>query len=172
MKMKKFNAIFDGLINTLFYIAGVLIMCQMLVELYEVIARYFLNRPTIWGMEFCEYTLFLMGFLGTTWVLKRGAHIKVTIVLERLKPRTQTYFNLFASFIGIMISLIIFWFSLKTSWENYVTGVRVVKTYSLHKWFFLSFIALGYLLMLIEFVRQFSGHLRKLGLKEEEGQTP
>jgi TRAP-type C4-dicarboxylate transport system permease small subunit len=169
MMMKKFNAIFDGLVNVMFYIAGVLIMCQMLVELYEVIGRYFLRRPPVWGVEFCEYTLFLIGFLGTTWVLRKGAHINVTIVLERLRPTTKTYLNLFSSLIGILISLIIFWFALKTSWENYLTGVKVVKTYALHKWFFLSFIVLGYLLMLIEFVRQFSGHLRKLGLKKEEG---
>jgi TRAP-type C4-dicarboxylate transport system permease small subunit len=169
--MKNFNAFFDRLIDIMFYIAGALIICQTLVELFEVIARYFLHSPLLWGVEFCEYTLFLIGFLGTTYVLKKGGHISVGIVLERLKPRTQTYFNLFASLVGIMVSLVIFWFSLKTTWDNYLSGVTVVKTYSLQKWLFLSFIALGYLLMSIEFVRQFSGHLRKLGLKEESRQT-
>jgi len=169
--MEKFNAVFDRLINIMFYIAGGLIVCQMLVELYEVIARYFLHRPLLWGVEFCEYTLFLIGFLGTTRVLKRGGHISVGIVLERLTPRTQTFFKLLASLVGIMVSLIIFWFSLKTTWENYLSGVTVVKTYSLQKWYFLSFIALGYLLMSIEFIRQFSGYLRNLGLKEENRQT-
>jgi hypothetical protein len=72
---------------------------------------------------------------------------------------------------GILISLIIFWFSLKTSVENYVVGVKIVKTYALPKWIFLSFISLGYLLLLIEFVRQFSGHLKSLRLKETEVKT-
>ena len=165
--MKTFNAIYERLTDVLFYIAGALIICQTIVELWEVIARYFLHSPLLWGVEFCEYTLFLMGFMGTAWVLRKGAHINVTIVMERLRPRTRTYFNLLSCLMGIMISLIIFWFSLKTTWDNYLGGVRVVKTYSLHKWVFLCFIALGYLLMLIEFVRQFSGHLRSLGSKKE-----
>jgi C4-dicarboxylate transporter DctQ subunit len=171
MKMKKFNVVFDHLINSLAFIAGSLIFIMMGIECYEVVSRYFFQKPTVWSVEFCEYMLFLLAFLGTTWVLKKGAHINVTILLERLRPRTRTYCNLFSSFMGILISLIIFWFSLKTSVENYVVGVKIVKTYALPKWIFLSFISLGYLLLLIEFVRQFSGHLKSLRLKETEVKT-
>lgn len=170
--MNKFNAFFDNLIDSLAFIAGFFIFAMMWIECYEVVARYFLNRPTIWGMEFCEYMLFLLAFLGTTWVLKKKAHISATILVERLKPRTRAYCDLFASFMGILISIVIFWFSLKTSLENYVTNVKVVKTYALPKWIFLSFISLGYLLLLIEFIRQFSGHLRSLRGGKEEEQTP
>jgi C4-dicarboxylate transporter, DctQ subunit len=171
IKMKKFNVIFDHLIDSLAFIAGSLIFIMMGIECYEVVSRYFFQRPTIWSVEFCEYMLFLLAFLGTTWVLKKGAHINVTILLERLRPRTRIYCNLFSSFMGILISLIILWFSLKTSVENYVVGVKIVKTYALPKWIFLSFISLGYLLLLIEFVRQFLGHLKSLRLKEKEVKT-
>jgi len=163
--MRKFNEIFDKLVDILAIIAGGFIFLQILVECYEVVARYFLKRPPIWGVEFCEYTLFLLAFLGTTWVLKNNAHINVTILIERLKPRRKTFCHLFSSLMGILISFIIFIFALKTTWENYLTGVKVVKTLSIHKWPFLSFIALGYLLLLVEFVRQFWGDLKNLAEK-------
>jgi len=169
--MKKFNALYDRLINVLAFIAGSFIFIMMWIECYEIVARYFFKRPTVWSVEFCEYMLFLLAFLGTTWVLKRKAHINVTILVERLRPRARTYCDIFASFMGILISLIILWFSLKTSFENYVVGVKIVKTYALPKWIFLSFISFGYLLLLIEFVRQFLDHLRSLGLKKAEGKT-
>ncbi len=105
--MKKFNAIFDNLIDSLAFIAGFFIFAMMGIECYEVVSRYFFQRPTVWSVEFCEYMLFLLAFLGTTWVLKKKAHINVTILVERLKPRTQIYCNLFSSFMGILISLII-----------------------------------------------------------------
>lgn len=170
--MRKFNAIFDHLINVLAFIAGTFIFIMMWIECYEIVARYFFKRPTVWSVEFCEYMLFLLAFLGTTWVLKNRAHISVNILVERLKPRNKTYCDLFSSFMGILISLIILWFSLKTSYENYVVGVKVVKTYALPKWIFLSFISFGYLLLFVEFIRQFSGHLRSLLLKKVEGKTP
>ena len=169
--MKKINAIFDGLTDTMAAIAGIFIICMMFIECYEIVSRYFFRRPTVWSVEFCEYLLFLLAFLGTTWVLRKRAHISVTILIERLKPKTQIYCHLFSSFTGIVISLIIFWFSLKTSFENYVVGVKVVKTYALPKWIFLSFISLGYLLLLIEFIRQFSNHLRSLKVKKGEGRS-
>lgn len=169
--MKKFNAIFDSLTDTMAVIAGLFIILMMFIECYEIVSRYFFRRPTVWSVEFCEYMLFFLAFLGATWVLRKRAHISVTILVERLKPRTQIYCNLFSSFLGIIISLIIFWFSLKTSWECYVISVKVVKTYAFPKWIFLSFISLGYLLLFIEFIRQFLGHLRSLELKKAEGKT-
>jgi len=170
-KMKKLNVLFDHLINYLAVIAGCFIFIMMCIECYEVVARYFFKRPTSWSVELCEYMLFLLAFLGATLVLKRKAHINVDILVDRLKPRSQTYCHLFSSFVGILISLIIFWFSLKTSYENYVVGVKVVKTYALPKWIFLSFISFGYFLLLIEFVRQSSDHLRKVWGKKAEGKN-
>ena len=164
--MKKFYAIFDRVIDTMAVIAGILILTQILVECYEVVARYFLKRPPLWGVEYCEYTLFLLAFFGTTWALKKRSHINVTLLLEQLRPKTRTYYNLFSSFMGIMISFIIFWFALKTTRDNYLVGVRVVKTLSIHKWPFLSFIAFGYFLLLIEFIRQFLDQLKNLRGKE------
>ena len=164
--MKRWNVYFDGLINTLAAIAGVLIVVMTLIECYEVIARYFLRRPPIWGVEFCEYMLFLVGFLGTAWALREKSHISVTILLERMNPRNRAYCDLFASLLGIVISVIVFWYSVKTSWQCYVTDVKVVKTLSQPKWIFISFISLGYLLLLIEFIRQFSGHVRSLATRK------
>jgi len=166
MEMKRWSALFDGILNTLAAIAGVFIVLMTLIECYEVVARYFFRSPPIWGVEFCEYMLFLLAFLGTAWVLREKSHIAVTIVLERMKPRTRTCCDLFACSLGIIISLMIIWYSLRTSWQCYVTDVKVVKTLSQPKWIFLSFISLGYLLLLIEFVRQFSGHIRSLGTRE------
>jgi hypothetical protein len=50
-------------------------------------------------------------------------------------------------------------------------GVKIVKTYALPKWIFLSFISFGYLLLLVEFIRQFLDHLRSLLLKKVGGKT-
>ncbi len=166
--MRTFNAVFDGLVNALACIAGFFIICTGCIECYEVVMRYFLHRPPIWGVEVVEYMLFLIAFLGTTWVLRNRSHISVTILVEHLSPRVRAYCNVFESIMGILISCVILWYSVKTSWECCVTDVRVVKTYALPKWPFLSFIALGYLLMLIEFVRQFLSHVRVLASHTEK----
>jgi TRAP-type C4-dicarboxylate transport system permease small subunit len=160
--MSKFGEYFDRLIGILAFIGGSFIFIMMGIECFEIVSRYFFKRPTVWSVEFCEYMLFLLAFLGTAWVLRQKAHISVTILVERLKPRSKIYCNLFSSLMGILISLVIIWFSVKTSVESYLGGVKIVKTYALPKWFFLSFISFGYLLLLIEFFRQFFEALKNL----------
>lgn len=166
-EMKNFNKFFDRIIDSLAFIAGSFIFIMMLIECYEVIGRYYIRHPLLWGVEVCEYMLFLLAFLGTAWVLKKRAHVSVDIFFRLLKPRSQIHCNLFVSFMGIMVSLIIFFFGLKTAWEDYIAGVRIVKTTPVPSWIFLSFIPLGYLLLLIEFIRQFLAELKQLGLKKK-----
>jgi C4-dicarboxylate transporter DctQ subunit len=166
--MKKFNRFFDSLIDSLAFIAGSFIFIMMLIECYEVIARYCFGQSLLWGVEVSEYMLFLLAFLGTAWVLKKRAHISVDIFFKLLKPRSQIRCNLFVSFMGIMVSLVIFFFGLKTAWEDYVAGVRIVKTTPVPSWIFLSFIPLGYLLLLTEFIRQFLDELKQLGLRKKK----
>lgn len=170
--MKELNRYFDFVINGLACIAGFFIVCTIFIECYEVVMRYFLHRPPIWGVEVVEYMLFLIAFLGATWALRQKSHISVTVLVERLSPRARIYCNLFACLMGIAVSVIIFWFSLTTTWNCYVTNVMVVKTTPLPKWIFLSFIVLGYLLLLLEFVRQFSGHLIELKVKDGREEMP
>lgn len=165
--MRNFYKYFYRLIGVMAFIAGTFIFIMMGIECFEIVSRYFFKKPTVWSVEFCEYMLFLLAFLGTTWVLKNKAHISVPIIIERLGQRPRAYCNLFSSLMGILISLVIIWFSAKTTIETFVTGVKIVKTYALPKWFFLSFIFLGYLLLLIEFLRQFIEELKNL-IKENQ----
>ena len=77
------------------------------------------------------------------------------ILVERMSPVPQRYASLFASAVGILVSLVITWFSLVTSWQCYTEGVVLTKTLTVSKYYFLLFIALGYLCLMIEFGRQF-----------------
>lgn len=159
--MKRFDTLFDYLLNSMAMIGGLLILCLIMIECYEIFAR-FLGHPTTWSVDFCEYSLYLIAFSGTAWVLKQNAHITVTVLIVLLKPRAKTYCHLLSSLMGGMVSFIIFWFASKLTWDYYVDAVQVAKTIPVQKWPFLSFAAFGYLLLLVEFVRQFCCDLRSL----------
>ncbi|MGE0212261.1 MAG: TRAP transporter small permease subunit [Parvibaculaceae bacterium] len=56
---------------------------------WEVVARYFFNAPTIWAydMTYMLYGTFFM--LGAAFTLKRGAHIRTDMFYGGWSPRTQ-----------------------------------------------------------------------------------
>jgi C4-dicarboxylate transporter, DctQ subunit len=158
----KSKGIFDWIIDIMALVAGLLLVASVLIESVEIFMRYFLKQPLIWAMETCEYILFVIAFLGAPWLLKKGGHVSVDILIERLSLRLKNYLGLVSSGIGIAVSAIICWFGLVTAWDCYVTGVVVTKTYSVPKHYFLPFISLGYFFLLVEFGRQFFSKLSSL----------
>lgn len=160
MKSKPKKGIVDHVIDFMAGAAGFLLVAAVLIVCVEIIMRYFFRKPQVWSVEVCEYILFTLAFLGAPWLLKKGGHVSVDVVTERLGPRARGYLGLFACGIGVCISAIITGFSIVAAWDCYVTGVVVTKTLTIGKHYFLVFITLGYLLLLVEFGRQFLKHLR------------
>jgi len=156
----KGKGIFDRLIDFMAFLAGLLLAGAVLIVSFEICMRYFLRRPQVWTVEVCEYILFILAFLGAPWLLKKGGHVSVDIVVERLNTKVRRYLNLLSCGVGILISTVITWFSLVTAWGCYESGVVVTKTLTIPKHYFLLFITLGYFLLILEFGRQFYNHLR------------
>ena len=66
-----------------------LIMPMVLSLVYEVVARYFFNAPTVWAydMTFMLYGTFFM--LGSAYTLMRGGHIRTDCLYGGWSPRRQ-----------------------------------------------------------------------------------
>jgi C4-dicarboxylate transporter DctQ subunit len=154
------KGILDRVIDFMAFLAGLLLVGAVLIVSLEICMRYFFRRPQVWTVEVCEYILFALAFLGAPWLLKKGGHVSVDIVIERLNTQARRYLNLVSCGIGIFISALITWFSILTAWDSYESGVVVTKTLTIPKHYFLLFITLGYFFLILEFGRQFYNHLR------------
>lgn len=156
----KRKGLFDRLIDAMAFLAGILLVGAVLIVSLEICMRYFFQKPQIWTVEVCEFIMFALTFLGAPWLLKKGGHASVDIIVERMSPVPKRYSSLFASAVGMAVSLVLVWFSLATSWQCYTDGVVLTKTLTVSKYYFLLFIALGYFCLLVEFGRQFTRLLK------------
>lgn len=154
------KGILDRVIDFMAFIAGFLLAGAVLIVSLEICMRYFFRRPQIWTVEVCEYILFILAFLGAPWLLKKGGHVSVDIVVERLNAKARRYLNLVSCGIGVCISALITWVSALAAWGSYQGGVVVTKTLTIPKHYFLLFITLGYFFLILEFARQFYNHLK------------
>jgi TRAP-type C4-dicarboxylate transport system permease small subunit len=159
--MKK-KGILDRIIDTMAFLAGVLLVAAVLIVCFEIFMRYFAHKPQVWTVEICEYILFTLAFLGAPGLLKEGGHVSIDIFLTGFGPKGRSYLGLFSTALGIAVSAVICWFSIITSYECYKSGVLMTKTLTIPKHYFLVLITVGYLFLLFVFARQFLGHLRSL----------
>jgi TRAP-type mannitol/chloroaromatic compound transport system permease small subunit len=83
-------------------IAAWLIVPLVFAAVYEVIARYVFNAPTIWAYEI-GYLMTGSGFLlGMAYALSRDAHIRIDVFSVRMTDRTKAIIDI-VCYVGLLI---------------------------------------------------------------------
>ena len=101
---KRGKTSFDRLIESLAFMAGLLLLLITVFVSYAVITRYLNFKPPIWVLQFTEYGLLWMTFLGTAWLLREEGHIKVDTLVSRLGPRSLKIQRLTTDIMGFIVS--------------------------------------------------------------------
>ena len=95
------------------------LICSFITT-YEVVMRYFFNRPTQWAFEV------VMVVCGSAWALSGGyvtmrrAHIAITVFHERTKGKVRWCLDLFILVVSIL-AMFTFAYSL---WEPMVIAIH------------------------------------------------
>lgn len=79
------------------------------VVFLQVIFRYLLNFPLFWTEEFARYCLVWSSLLGSAVAVKRGQHIAVTILIERMPPALRRVLTIVALLAVAAILAVILW---------------------------------------------------------------
>ncbi len=155
----KVNRFFDGILNVTATLAGLLIVFQMLSICWEVIMRYFFNSPSIWVVELAAYSALLIPFLGAPWILKKGGHVKMDLLLDFVAIKNRNRINLMSSFVAAVICLILTYYGVVNVVDLYQSGFRTQTVLMLPKWPIMSVIPLSMCLLFFEFMRRVFGDI-------------
>jgi TRAP-type C4-dicarboxylate transport system permease small subunit len=68
---------------------------------------------------YAGYCMAGAGFLALAHTLKRGEHIRVSLILERLGPRGQHRLELFALAVATVLGLAFACYSVRLAWQSY-----------------------------------------------------
>ena len=158
----KDKGIFDWILDSLAYVAGVMLGLVVIVKFCDIILRYFFNKPLTWDVEFAEYMLFSIAFFGAAWLLREGGHVRIDVLDNLLSEKNKTCLHLVHSIVGAFVSIILCLMSFIAAAYSYRDGLKVVKIFAIEKYYFLMIISVGFFLMLAEFVRQGSRDIKKI----------
>ena len=111
------------------YIAGALILVMMLTVVYDVIARHIFNAPTLWMIDLNEYLLPYVTFIPAAWILLNDGHVGVTLMVDRLQPRSQRKMRLVTDILGLIYSAVLTWQSWLMAYESLSAGHRFPTIY-------------------------------------------
>jgi len=84
-----------------------LLMVALLVLMnVEVFARYLFAKSTLIADEYAGYFYAWIVLLGAVHLLRSDKYLTVTLLTDRLSPRSQNIAAIFAALIGLAVSLV------------------------------------------------------------------
>ncbi|SNT30237.1 TRAP transporter, DctM subunit [Noviherbaspirillum humi] len=79
--------------------AAILVALEILVLLAGVTARYVFNAPLTWSDELASILFLWLAMLGAVIALRRGEHMRLTTLVNRLQPGTRGWVTLGAELV-------------------------------------------------------------------------
>ena len=168
----KANAVFDRILDMTAVLAGALLVFLILSVCWEVVLRYFFNKPTSWVVEISGYIVLWVPFLVSAWVLRRGSHIRMDLLIGGLGPRGQAIMNTITFSIAALICFILTWYGVKVVLDLYQTGFITQTFLRIYKWPIIAILPLSTALLFLEFLRKISNALSGLKHPESDDRVP
>ena len=158
---------FDRLILGLAWLAAVLFTVAGVMLTYEVLARYFFIRPTVWAAELSQLCLIWGCLIGMAWLLSARRHIAVDAVIQLLPPVAQRWIEAVAMLVVAAFSAMVTWKGWDIFLDSFERGRTTGSLLDLPSWVVELAVPLGFALLFIQALIEAVRSLRGTGADRE-----
>ena len=116
----------------------------------NVVARYVFSASLSFSEEITTYLFVLLSLLGSAIAAKRGAHLGLTIISDRVGPKAGRVLGIISMAFATAFSAIICYFGFFMALNQFNKGQLTAGT-QLPEWIFGSFVPIGALFVTIRF---------------------
>jgi len=153
-------ALFQSILRAGAWIAAALFVASGAMLTYEVIARYFFTKPTIWAAELSQLCLIWGCMLAMPWLLAAGRHIQVDAIVRLLPSYWQRILQAFVMLVIALFSVVVVWFGFEIFYDSFQRGRTTGSMLNIPIWISELSIPTGFCLLFIQSVIEFFSCLR------------
>lgn len=153
-------AIYDKILNVLVIFATFLVIFDTVIVSIDVLMRSAFGTTWKGFFEIAEYSLLWMAFLGAAWLMRINGHVRVDLILSRMKPKPKVMINIISSIICALVFMVIIWYSAKITLHDYQVGFNLSSLLTPPKWPVEMIIPIGSFLLLIQLLRNIYEYLK------------
>ena len=150
---KRIGAFFDRTLGVFFFLSILFLVFILVSVTIEVVGRYFFNKPQDWVIEYSEYALLFIAFLGAAWLLKKRGHVKMDLVINKLGPKTNAVISTITSIIGAVMCFIVTWYGVLVTIDQFQRGIYANTPLETPTAYVLFIIPIGSALLFLQFLR-------------------
>ena len=146
---------FGRLFEALAALASAILLAMVAVVSADILLRDAFGSGISWANEVSEYALYVITVLTAPWLLRRGQHVRIDIVLTMVPPQIAWLMEALGDFLGFSVCLVLVRYGVSMSYDSWTTGSTTIKNLIFPEWWLLSLLPACFVLLAIEFVFRF-----------------
>lgn len=152
-------------------LAGFATLAIVLMISFDVLMRYFFNRPQLFVDELASFLEVLVIFGGLAYTFRAGGHVRVDLLTTLLPPPPRAWLRVATLVLGVAFLAVVMWVTAQSALTAWRYGrVSAVMLYPL--WLPMLFIPAGLLLMAVAMLATLGRQLRvALGPRAARGEV-
>lgn len=135
---------------------------------FDVISRNLGMRSVVWINEVTEYALPIATLAAAPWLMWRNQHVRLDLLGVLLSPAAQRRVDRVSSALGLVVSLLMVWYSVRMLLDSRAAGSIVLKALVFPEWWLYVPVPVGFGLLALECGRRV---FWPTGLTETAGQS-
>ena len=103
-----------------------------------------------WANEISEAMLYLITLLTAPWLMRKGQHIRVDIILRAVPPAVGWMFEWIVDLLALACCAVIAYYSARAALASWSAGSLSIKTLITPEWWLLSALPVAFLALTVE----------------------
>jgi TRAP-type C4-dicarboxylate transport system permease small subunit len=161
----------DALYDAAGYLAALSLIGTLAFVLIGITGRIF-NFHMRGTDAYAGYCMAGAGFLALAHTLKRGEHIRVTLLLQAVQGKAHKALELWSLGAAVLLAALLAWFSVRLAWQSWTFHDMSTSTDATPLWIPQISMALGTLILLVAFIDEFALEVRGERKPPDPGDEP
>ncbi len=153
--MTRASSLFGRLFDALAFIAALVLLAMVIVVTADILLRNLTRGGIVWSNEVTEYALYLITLLTAPWLLRRGQHVRLDIVLTLVPPRIAWLMEALGDVLGFLVCLVLVRYGVAMTVDSARLGAITIKNLVFPEWWLLAPLPIAFALLAVEFVFRF-----------------
>jgi TRAP-type C4-dicarboxylate transport system permease small subunit len=153
--MTRLSASFGRLFDFLALAAALILLAMVALVTADIVLRNTVRVGFSWANEVTEYALYLITLLTAPWLLRRGQHVRIDMVLVLVPPRIAWLCEAAADILGFAASLVLVWYGTIMTLQSARLSSLTIKNLVFPEWWLLWPLPVCFALLAIEFAFRF-----------------
>jgi TRAP-type C4-dicarboxylate transport system permease small subunit len=153
--MTRLSNAFAKLLNALALLAALTLLGMVVMVTADIVLRNVTRSGFPWANEISEYALYIITLLTAPWLLRRGQHVRIDLVLTAMPKRIAWLMEMIGDIMGFVVCLVMMRYGIKMTIDSAMLGSITIKNLVFPEWWLLWPLPVCFALLAAEFVFRF-----------------